>query len=64
MIFPPADFPTVSGNVVRSAVDPTDDIYYAATDGGEVYAGVDGDDWELRLQRQRRLRCERWDRGR
>ena len=22
------------------------DIYYAATDGGEVYAGVDGDDWE------------------
>jgi photosystem II stability/assembly factor-like uncharacterized protein len=46
MIFPPPDFPTVNGNVSRSAVDASTDTYYAATDGGELYAGVGGDDWE------------------
>lgn len=45
-IFPPAGFPSTAGGVVRSAVDPSRDIYYAATNGGELYAGVGGAGWE------------------
>lgn len=46
-IFPPDGFPTVPGNVVRSALDARSDIYYAATTRGQVYAGVGGQDWQL-----------------
>ncbi len=46
MILPGPGSPQPAGNVVRSAVDGPADIYYAATDQGEVYAGRNGADWE------------------
>jgi hypothetical protein len=46
MIFPVPGSPTPTGNVVRSALDGRSNVYYAATDDGELYAGVDGDGWE------------------
>jgi photosystem II stability/assembly factor-like uncharacterized protein len=45
-IFPPAGFQEIAGNVVRSAVDPSSDLYYAATNKGELYAGVGGAAWQ------------------
>ena len=33
--------------VARSAVDPRNDIYYAATARGRLYAAVSGNDWQL-----------------
>jgi hypothetical protein len=38
---------SVTGNVVRSTVDPTLNLYYAGTTGGEVWAGPGGTDWRL-----------------
>jgi hypothetical protein len=46
MIFPLPGTPQPRGNIVRSAVDGSADVYYAATDGGEVYAGDQGASWE------------------
>jgi photosystem II stability/assembly factor-like uncharacterized protein len=35
-----------AGSVVRSAIDPTADIYYAGTSVGEIFAGVGGSGWQ------------------
>ncbi|MGH3098798.1 MAG: WD40/YVTN/BNR-like repeat-containing protein [Streptosporangiales bacterium] len=45
-LFPPAGFPSIQGNVVRSAVGARTDTYYAATSAGSLYAGVGGENWE------------------
>ena len=37
---------TVSGNVIRSAVDRTLTLYYAGTSAGEVWAGPSGANWQ------------------
>jgi hypothetical protein len=44
-LFTPPDYPNDS--VVRSAVDPRYDIYYAATARGHLYAAASGNDWQL-----------------
>jgi photosystem II stability/assembly factor-like uncharacterized protein len=44
-LFTPPDSPNDS--VLRSAVDPSTDIYYAATVRGRLYAAVGGRDWQL-----------------
>jgi photosystem II stability/assembly factor-like uncharacterized protein len=44
-LFTPPDYPNES--VVRSAVDPSRDIYYAATARGRLYAAASGNDWQL-----------------
>jgi hypothetical protein len=46
MIFPVPGSPTPTGSVVRSAVNRRGNVYYAATSDGELYAGVNGSDWE------------------
>jgi len=38
---------SVRGKVVRSAIDPTLNLYYAGTTGGEIWAGPGGTDWRL-----------------
>ncbi len=38
-------FTPTSENVVRVAIDPSSDLYYAGTDLGRVYAGLGGADW-------------------
>jgi hypothetical protein len=51
---PPGDwkaiFPTpgltIAGGVVRSAVDARTNVYFAATSSGELWAGVDGANWQ------------------
>ncbi len=35
-----------SGVIVRSAVDPSVDLYYAASDDGRLYAGPGGGNWQ------------------
>ena len=44
-LFTPPDSPNDS--VVHSAVDPREDIYYAATARGRLYAAASGNDWQL-----------------
>jgi photosystem II stability/assembly factor-like uncharacterized protein len=44
-LFTPPDSP--NDNVLRAAVDPSTDIYYAATARGRLYAAVGGADWQL-----------------
>jgi photosystem II stability/assembly factor-like uncharacterized protein len=44
-LFTPPDYPNDS--VLRSAVDPRNDIYYAATARGRLYAAASGNDWQL-----------------
>ena len=44
-IFPPPSL-DIAGRVVRSAVDPRTNTYFAATSGGELWAGVNGANWE------------------
>jgi photosystem II stability/assembly factor-like uncharacterized protein len=39
--------PDPNDSVVRSAVDPSTDIYYAATARGRLYAAASGNDWQL-----------------
>ena len=39
-------FTSSSGNVVRSAVDPKSNLYFAGTDDGQIYAGVAGSGWQ------------------
>ena len=39
-------FSPAGQSVVRSAVDPTTDIYYAATTAGEIFAGLSGGGWQ------------------
>jgi photosystem II stability/assembly factor-like uncharacterized protein len=46
VIFPLPGSPQPLGNIIRSAVDGSADVYYAATDQGEVYAGQYGAEWE------------------
>jgi hypothetical protein len=46
VIFPVTGSPTPAGGVVRSAVDGRSNTYYAATDAGELWAGVDGSGWQ------------------
>ena len=36
---------SMSGKVVRSAIDPGLNLYYAGTSGGQVWAGPGGTDW-------------------
>lgn len=36
---------SMSGKVVRSAIDPSLNLYYAGTNGGQVWAGPGGTDW-------------------
>jgi photosystem II stability/assembly factor-like uncharacterized protein len=45
-LFTPPGAP-MSDSVLRSAVDPSTNIYYAATVRGELYAAVGGLDWQL-----------------
>lgn len=40
---------SVSGNVIRSAVDPRVRLYYAGTSGGELWAGPAGANWQKLL---------------
>ena len=44
-IFPPPGL-DIAGVVVRSAVDPRTNTYFAATSAGELWAGVNGASWE------------------
>jgi photosystem II stability/assembly factor-like uncharacterized protein len=44
-IFPPPGL-KIEGVVVRSAVDPRTNAYFAATSAGELWAGVNGANWE------------------
>ena len=44
-LFTPPDSP--NDNVVRSAVDPSTDIYYAATARGRLYAAPGGAGWQV-----------------
>ncbi|HEX6044593.1 MAG TPA: CARDB domain-containing protein [Pyrinomonadaceae bacterium] len=38
---------SVRGGVVRTAIDPTLNLYYAGTTGGDIWAGPGGTDWRL-----------------
>jgi photosystem II stability/assembly factor-like uncharacterized protein len=38
--------PTASGNVVRSAIDPSVDLYYAGSNIGTLFAGPSGQNWQ------------------
>ena len=38
---------SVTGNVVKSTIDPTLNLYYAGTSLGEIWAGPDGANWRL-----------------
>jgi hypothetical protein len=44
-LFTPPDAPNDA--VIRSAIDPSFDIYYAATARGKLYAATSGADWQL-----------------
>ena len=54
-LFTPPDSP--NDNVLRSAVDPSTDIYYAATARGRLYAAVGGRDWHLVFSHPKSAPC-------
>ena len=54
-LFTPPDSPNDS--VVRSAVDPSADIYYAATARGRLYAALGGREWHLVFSHPKDARC-------
>ncbi len=47
---PPGDWKNIyqplSGSIVRSAVDPNVDLYYAGANDGRIYAGPSGTNWK------------------
>lgn len=55
-LFTPPDSPNDA--VFRSAVDPSLDIYYAATARGRIYAAPGGNDWQLAFSHPAGLFCK------